>query len=94
MKNRFERAARAIASAQARRFFHGIHKIRVQRQAGAPQRHEGNRRRTIRSGGQHSRRRPGGFVHEFLAIQHNNAQIPPRQIERNRPANNAPADDR
>ena len=32
-------------------------------------------------------------MHEFLAIQHSNAQIPPRQVKRNRPANDAPADD-
>ena len=93
MTNNFDRAARAKAGAQARRIFHRIHKYRIQRQAGAPQRNKGNRRRAIRSGRQHPRRRPGRFTHKFLAIQHGNAQIASRQIERHRSADDAPAND-
>jgi hypothetical protein len=32
-------------------------------------------------------------VHEFLPVKHGNAKIPPRQIESNRSADNAPAND-
>jgi len=43
--------------------------------------------RTVLAPAKACRRRPGRFVHHFLAVEHRNAQISPRQLKSNRAAN-------
>jgi hypothetical protein len=88
-----DRAACPITGTQPRRIFYRANKFRIHPEARARQWNQRNRRRAIRSGRQHSRGCPGSFARQFLPVQHSNAQMAPRQIESNRSADDAPADD-
>src|SRR6267378_6693312 len=89
-----ERAACTVIRANVRSFLDGSDEIWIESETGSSKRHQGNRGGIVWRRRKHARRRPGRFVHHFLAVEHRNAQISPRQLKSNRAANDtAPHDD-
>ena len=82
-----ERAASTVIRANVRSFLDGSDEIWIESETGSSKRHQRNRGETVWRRRKHARRRPGRFVHHFLAVEHGNAQISPRQLKSNRAAN-------
>jgi len=82
-----ERAAGTVIRANVRSFLDGSDEIWIESETGSSKRHQRNRGGTVWRRRKHARRRPGRFVHHFLAVEHGNAQISPRQLKSNRAAN-------
>ena len=89
----FQRSARFITSVDFRRFLEGIDQSRIKGETRAAERHQSNRGRAVRRRRKHARGCPGRFVHQFLAIEHNDAQISAHQFKGNRAANDAATHD-
>src|SRR5258705_9187197 len=83
-----ERAAGTVIRANVRSFLDGSDEIWIESETGSSKRHQRNRGGTVWCRRKHARRRPGRFVHHFLAVEPGKAQISPRQLK----SNEAPTD--
>jgi hypothetical protein len=93
MAKDLERTAGMVTGANLRSFLDGSDEIWIERETGSSQWHERNRGRIVWRRRKHARRCPGRFLHQFLAVEHRDPQISPRQFKSDGAANDAATHD-